>query len=60
MRSPSLESTIFDPFTTRIDGVFLPSINRNTGFNVSEIHPPPAEIDDSESESSPVPRASKN
>lgn len=45
---------------TRIDGVFLPSINRNPGFNnVTELQPP-IEVTDSETESSPVPRTSKN
>jgi len=50
---------MFDPFATRIDGVFLPSINRNPRFDVSELRPP-TEIVDSESDTSPVLRSSKN
>lgn len=63
MRSPnSSELVVFDPFTTRIDGVFYPSINRNSAlqnFNVPELRPP-TEIVDSETEGSQVPRSSKN
>lgn len=60
MRSPSLESSVvFDPLVTRIDGVYLPTISRTTGFNITELQPP-TEIIDSESESSPAPRTCKN
>lgn len=63
MRSPSSsELAVFDPFTTRIDGVFLPSINRNSAlqnFNIPELRPP-TEIVDSEPEGSQVPRSSNN
>lgn len=62
MRSPSSsELAVFDSFTTRIDGVFLPSINRNSvlqNFNIPELRPP-TEIIDSESEGSQI-RSSKN
>lgn len=50
---------MYEPFATRIDGVFLPSINRNTGFHVTELRVPTG-IVDSEPESSQIPRSSKN
>lgn len=44
---------------TRIDGVLLPAINRNPGFNNGTELQPPAYRSDSDSESPPVPTTSK-
>lgn len=45
---------------TRIDGVLLPAINRNPGFNNgTALQPPPYHRSDSETESPPVPTTSK-
>ncbi|XP_025408544.1 probable E3 ubiquitin-protein ligase HERC1 isoform X2 [Sipha flava] len=56
IHSPTSESNVLDPFATRIDGVFLPPINRNSGFSVTELRPS-TDIIDSESESIPALRS---
>lgn len=63
IHTPNLENIenveIYNPFPPRIDGVALPSMNRNSGFNVTELRVP-IETIDSEPESSQIPRSSKD
>jgi len=50
---------LFDPSSSLIGGVYMSPINRIPGLNVTE-HGIPVEINDSEPESSQIPRTSKD
>lgn len=61
VHSPSSETTeSINPFTARIDGVLLPSINRNTMLRNFTAIRVPIEVFDSEPESSQTTGTSKN